>query len=596
VTQRKATPGTWPAGRTLRPPSRRPDERRRRLLRRAVPALLIVVAAFAVGLAVGLFGGNDGEDAVRAYAKAWSRGDWAEMYAELDGRSRADTPLLDFARLNREALATATATPRSITTGKPEKAGSGRWRIPVAVRTRIFGTVRDEVIVDVDTTLDEPKITWARRLVFPGLRDDEQLTRRTEMAARGRLLARDRSVLAEGEGRTTELPDVAAQVVGQLGPIPEESRDELTALGFPEDATVGTSGLERIFDTRLAGLPSGRLMAGDRVLARARGRDGEDVRTTLDPELVRASTAALAGRYGAIVVLDPRDGAVLGYAGVPFSIVQPPGSTFKIVTTAAALETGAAKLTDAFEPAQFATLSGVKLANANDEVCGGTLEQAFAESCNSVFAPIGAKLGARRLVDYAERFGFNAPGAFPNVAESTIPSAGEIGDDLAVGSSAIGQGLVQATTLEMTDVAATIARRGVRPVLTLDLAQARAAKPGTGQRVISERTARRMDRLMRAVVREGTGTAAAIPGVEVAGKTGTAELRSREKTPPDGVPAEPRGPEDTDAWFVAYAPSGPGKKPRAAVGVMLVGAGAGGETAAPAARGVLAAALQRGRG
>ena len=398
------------------------------------------------------------------------------------------------------------------------------------------------------------------------------------MPVRGSLLARDRSVLAEGEGRTSAQPDVAAQVVGQLGPIPEERADELSALGVPEDASVGLTGLERIFDERLAGLPSGRLLAGDRTLARAAGRPAQDVRTTLDPEVVRAATTALAGRYGAVVALDPRSGAVLGYSGVPFSILQPPGSTFKIVTTAAALENKVVKPSDTFAPASFALLSGVKLANAGDEVCGGTLEQAFAESCNSVFAPIGAKLGAQRLVDYAERLGFNQPGPFPVVAESTIPDADKVGDDLAVGASAIGQGLVQATTLEMAEIAATVARRGLRPKSTLDLEASRRPSAKTGPRAMSERTARRMDRLMRAVVREGTGTAAAIPGTVVAGKTGTAELRSREEPAAEGIPAEPRSKEDTDAWFVAYAPSGPGKRAKVAVGVMLVGAGAGGET------------------
>ncbi len=557
---------------------------------------MLVVGAFVVGIAAGLAGGDDGEDVVRVYAAAWSEGDWATMHAQLSDRSRRDTPLLEFARAGRAALETATAGERGVRAGSPEREGDS-WRLPVSVRTRIFGTVRGAVLVDVDTSTGEPRIDWAPRLVFPGLRDDERLSRETSMPKRGALLARDRTTLAEGPARTTSVPDVAGLVVGQMGAITLERADELRALGVPDDAQVGLSGLEGIFDKRLAGRPSGALRAGGRIIARTEGRDGEDVRTTIDPDLVRAGNAALAGRYGAAIALDPRDGAVLGYAGVPFSIVQPPGSTFKIVTLAGALERGVTKLSDRFEPSALAVLSGVDLANSHDEICGGTLEQAFAQSCNSVFAPLGAKLGASSLVDIAERFGFNAPGSFSVVAESTIPQADAIGDDLAVGSSAIGQGLVQATTLQMAEVAATVARAGLRPRTTLDLDQARRPSQRSGERAISARTARTLDRLMRAVVRYGTGAAAAIDGTPVAGKTGTAELRSRRPTK-DGEAPQPdakRDVTDTDAWFVAYAPAGRGRTPRVAVAVLLVGAGAGGDTAAPAARGLLVAALQRGR-
>ena len=334
----------------------------------------------------------------------------------------------------------------------------------------------------------------------------------------------------------------------------------------------------------------GTLRAGPRTIATGTGRAGTDVRTTISPDLVRASVTALAGRYGGVVAFDPRDGAVLAFSGIPFSQLQPPGSTFKIITAAGALEAGITSPKEAFPFASEAVLSGVKLANAGGEVCGGTLAQAFAVSCNSVFAPLGARLGAERLVRTAGAFGFDQPAPIPGAAVSTIPPAGEIGDDLAVGSSAIGQGRVEATTLQMAAVAGTIADRGRRPLLTLDFAEARRRRgrpaAARGGRAVSERTARRVERLMRGVVESGTGTAAAIPGVAVAGKTGTAELKSRE--PGDTTV----NPQDTDAWFVAYAPAGRGR-PKIAVGVLLVGAGAGGASAAPAARGVLLAGLQR---
>jgi cell division protein FtsI/penicillin-binding protein 2 len=240
-----------------------------------------------------------------------------------------------------------------------------------------------------------------------------------------------------------------------------------------------------------------------------------------------------------------------------------------------------------------ATLEGVELQNANGESCGGTLKNTFAHSCNSVFAPLGAKAGAGALVKAAEEFGFNEDPGIPGAATSTIPAANDIGDDLAVGSTAIGQGVVQATALMMAWVAATVADGGERPKLTLELG----AQPQR-TRVMSEQVAATVGEYMRAVVTDGTGVAASAGGVAIAGKTGTAELRRTQGcTPSQGVGAVPEtcsdanDPSDTTAWFSAFAPL---KRPRVAVGVVLPGGGTGGETAAPAARDVILATLKEG--
>ena len=545
------------------------------------------MVAFSGGLLVALSGGDDGRRTVERYATAWAHRDWATMYAQLDSGARKRLPLLSFAHGNRDVLATATAM--SLRTGRPARHGAG-WTLPVTTVTRVFGTVDGAVRLAIVDESGTKRIRWNARLAFPGLRDGERLTRRTAMPRRGALLARDGTILARRGDRTSQAPDVAGQVVGTLLTIPPERALAVRELGVPPDAQVGVSGLERIFDARLGGVPSGVLLAGRRPIARGTGKPGTDVRTTISPPLERAAIIALAGRNGGIVAFDPRDGAVLAFAGSPFSQLQPPGSTFKIVTAAAALEAGIVSAKDAFPLASAAVLSGVTLANAGGEVCGGTLAQAFASSCNSVFAPLGARLGAARLVQTATAFGFNQPAAITGAAQSVIPAADLIGDDLAVGSSAIGQGRIEATTLQMASVAGTIADRGRRPRLTLDLREARRRagrlRAARGARAISSRTARRVERLMLGVVATGTGRAAAIPGVQVAGKTGTAELKDRA---PGDTTIDPL---NTDAWFVAYAPAGQ-RRPRIVTGVLLVAAGAGGAVAAPAARGVLLAGLSR---
>ena len=252
-----------------------------------------------------------------------------------------------------------------------------------------------------------------------------------------------------------------------MGPAPPERAAELERRGVPPGAPVGLTGLEREFDAELAGRPGGELRAGDRVLASVAPQRGSAVRTTIDPDVQRAAVDALAGRFGGVAVMRPGTGEVLALAGIAYSAPQPPGSVFKIITLAGALEAGVTKPSAKFPVETAAVLEGVRLENAHGESCGGTLEQSFAHSCNSVFAPLGAELGAKRLVATAEQFGFNAEPALMGAMRSTIPAAAEIGDDLAVGSTAIGQGKVLATPLLMAGVAAAIAERGMQPRPTL---------------------------------------------------------------------------------------------------------------------------------
>src|SRR4051812_27048804 len=570
------------------PPSRPSRARARVRLRLLGAGAILAGAAFAGGVVVGSLHVPSSQRTAERFAAAWSRGDFAAMYSELSRPERARIRRGAFSTAYQRALDTATAV--RVVTGTPARDGDA-FRVPVRVPTRIWGAVRGAVRVPIT----DAGVDWSHDLVFPGLRRGEHLTRTTRLPARAALLARDKTPLAQGPDRTSPLGNVARAITGGPGPIPPDRRAELAPLGVPRNAQVGVSGLERIFDVRLVGRPGGELRAGPRVLAVAAPVSAAPVRTTISTAVQTAAVDALGARVGGVVALDPRSGAVLGASGIGFSGLQPPGSTFKILTATSALEARLTTPSRAYPIETKATLEGVDLQNANGEACGGTLVQSFAESCNSVFAPLGAKLGARRLVDVAERFGFNHETEIPGAAMSTIPAAEDIGDDLAVGSSAIGQGRVQATALQMAIVAATIGLRGRRPRPTLDFAAAEAESPTT--RATAARTARTVERLMLAVVRGGTGTAAALPGVAVAGKTGTAELKTTTRCTPDPAnpeacpPPPPDDPSDPDAWFAAYAPAGTGH-PRVAVGVLLVGSGAGGTTAAPAAREVLAAGLK----
>jgi cell division protein FtsI/penicillin-binding protein 2 len=537
---------------------------------------VVVGLVLLVILVVLIAGGGDteGEKAATRFGKAWERGDYAAMYRELAPGSRDATPEDRFRAAHESARATATAA--ALRAGKPGEEG-GRVRLPVQVDTRVFGTVRGDVELGVD---EKGRLLWAANDSFPGVPEGAALTRRSEVPRRAAILSRSGRVMTEGQASARKQPlgATGGAIVGQVGaPKEPDEQERLYARGFERDSLVGLTGLERILDRKLAGTPGGRLMAGDRTLAAQRARAGEPVRTTIDLEVQDAAVRALGARFGGVAAIDPRTAEVRALAGIAFSAPQPPGSTFKIITTAAALEDDKVTLRDRFPVETKAVIDGTDLDNANEERCGGTFPQTFAHSCNSVFAPLGVKVGAKRLVEESESFGFNQDPGVPGAKPSTIPEASQITSDLDLGASAIGQGKVLATPLEMAIIAHTIANGGLRrrPAFEPDAVDQRPV------RVTTAKVAKTIERLMVRVVADGTGTAARIPGVRVAGKTGTAELG-----PVREVEQDPGS--DTDAWFTSYAPAG---RSKLAVAVLLVRAGAGGQTAAPVARQVLQAGL-----
>jgi penicillin-binding protein A len=553
---------------TLRSRSEPPwRARRRRLIRRATIVAGVVVAVFLVVLAISaLFSESEVEQAAERFGEAWSNEDYGAMYDMLDGDSRDELDEEEFSDAYEEAAAIAT-----VLTMTPDDASeeSDEVLLPVTASTEAFGTITGDIRMIAS---EDGDIAWEPHMVFPGLREDEELSRRTTAPERAPLLARDGTVLAEGDpdDRTTELDADAGSVAGTIAPAStRDQRDSVFERGFPEETMIGTSGLELIFERELAGTPGGVLRAGDREIASTEPTPGAAVRTTIDPDLHEAAAVAL-GRLGGIVAIDVGSGEVRAIVGGTATTAQPPGSTFKIVTTTAALEDDLVTPSTEFPVENAALIDGVTIDNAGQASCGGTFTVSFAESCNSVFAPLGVDVGAERLVETAERFGVNQPPTIPGVDESTIPQPDEFESDLEVGATAIGQGRLLMTPVGLAAVSQAIANNGILIEPTLD-----PDEPPERRRITTRSVANTIEDLMVGVTAGGaTGENAAIEGVDVAGKTGTAELG-------EGVLEH--------AWFTAFAPAG--ERPELAVAVMVANGGSGGQVAAPVAKTVLEAGL-----
>ncbi len=383
---------------TRTPPSTeraRPQRRRRRAIadpRRFAPLAATALLALIAGIVVGARHEPSERRTVAAFATAWARSDYGAMYALLSDDARRRTSRARLERTYRDAAATLTLT--GVRAGAV-RGGGDSATVAVALETRVFGTLRGVLTVPMGKRKDtDAGVDWTAELVYPGLRRGEKLRRETEMPPRATIEARDGTAIAKGPQRVSALGPIASEIAGTIGPVPADRAAALAARGVPAGATVGLTGLEREFDDRLSGTPGGTLFAGRRVLARRSSTPGHAVRTTIDPQVQSAAVEALAGRYGGIAVLRPSDGEVLALAGIAQSAPQPPGSTFKIVTLAGVLDHKIAKRSATFPYQNAATIEGVEVQNANGESCGGSLRVSFAHSCNSVFAPLGAKLGA----------------------------------------------------------------------------------------------------------------------------------------------------------------------------------------------------------
>ena len=353
-------------------------------------------------------------------------------------------------------------------------------------------------------------------------------------------------------------------------------------------------------------------------------REGLDVVTNLSVAGTEAAVAGLAGRKGAVVAIEPQTGKVRVMVSIPeydanliptefgrlnsdpnkptlnrtTQELYPPGSTFKVVTATAALDSGKITPESIIDGSSPREVSGVPLANAGGVSFGPiSFTDALTNSVNTVFAQVGETVGRATLVEYMKRYGFyeDPPLDYPDtqmVPSGIINGDGEyVEDGFDVGRVAIGQGglegEIRSAPLQMAQVAAAVACGGrlMKPQLTdrvvrKDGRVAERIEPDLQSRVMKPETAEQLTAMMSRVVEEGTGTAAALSGIRVAGKTGTAEVGANR--------------EFTQPWFIAFAPV---DNPRMAIAVTVERTtGQGGTVAAPIARQVLEALLGEGGG
>ncbi len=465
--------------------------------------------------------------------------------------------------------------------------------------------------------------TWAP----PGLaaRQDNAILRVAQFKIRrgliysadGKLLAARRAQKVDGQTyyfRRYPSGPLAAQVVGYS----TQSRSR--------------AGLERSLDDYLTASNSHLNTVLRRTLDSLKGTTvtGNNLVLTIDSKAQQAALDALDGNCGAVVALDPRTGAVLVMASSPSydpNLVErhfgeiarrarnvncspgaplvnrataglyTPGSTFKVVTAAAALDSGKFTPESSFDDPGYCIEYGKKVSNFADqsgpEVFGRvSLSTALQHSINAVFCEIGKAIGPLTILDYARRFGFYDDPPLETPSSERSPSGlydhGRVfrphdPNQVDPGRLAFGQERLQVTPLQMAMVAAGIANDGVvmqpyvvQKITAPDGSTIVRHEPKVRSRAISPQTANELTTMMESVVTGGTGTAARIPGVAVAGKTGTAET---------GVP----GVNTTS--FIAFAPA---DAPRVAVAVFLENQhGVGGQTAAPIARTVMETLLRR---
>jgi peptidoglycan glycosyltransferase len=429
---------------------------------------------------------------------------------------------------------------------------------------------------------------------------------KAQQIKRGRITAADGTLIARsvGTGQGASRQYVREYPLGELFGHP-------VGYNFVEQ---GNSEFEQFHNDELTGEDSEFTTLFDEL--RGRKQVGRNVSTSLDPTAQQTAFDLLAGRPGAVVAIEPDTGRVRAMASQPpydpnlipeqlselnadpgSSLVNratqspyPPGSTFKLVTATAALDSGNIDLDTLIDAPASLTVQGQPLANSGGSAFGEiNVTTALTNSVNTFFAKLGRRVGEETLYEYMDRFGFNSKPDI-DLPSTQLATSGVFGPDrrplradegVDISRIAIGQERLLTTPLQMAEVAATIANDGdlMKPriwdtVSDVDGRTVDTMEPSRQSEVMSEETASQLTEAMRAVVNEGTGTAAALSGIDVAGKTGTAEVMREECA---GLPNQ--------AWFVGFAPA---DDPQIAVAATVECTdGQGGTVAAPIAAGVM---------
>jgi peptidoglycan glycosyltransferase len=423
---------------------------------------------------------------------------------------------------------------------------------------------------------------------------------------RGKIIADDGTVLAKSipaPAHTWKRTYPTGELFGQ-------------AVGYLDALQGQVAGLEESREPALRGLQTGLSSIFGQL---SPNPVGDDVYTTLDPKAQRVAQQALAGRAGSVVALDPQTGAVKvmyanpGYnsndphacTGVGCELNRstqgqyPPGSTFKVVTATAAIDSGKYTPDSVVNGNSPVTISGVPLSNDSDQSFGPiSLTTALTYSVNTVWAQVAESLGRGTMTEYMKRFGFYAKPPLdypPDQIKQSRPYApngrpylpGSPNED--IGRIAIGQGGLLVTPLQMAMVAAAVANKGtlMEPrftdkIVDQDGRTVETIKPTVYNHVMKPSTAQEIGQMMQKVVDEGTGTPAQLGNnIPFAGKTGTASV---------GIP----GQNITQPWFIGFAPVG---HPKVAIAVTVERSdgGFGGTVAAPIAKDVVQTLLAEGQ-
>jgi len=375
--------------------------------------------------------------------------------------------------------------------------------------------------------------------------------------------------------------------------------------------TQGRVGFELSHNDELVGNKTEFLSVLDQL--QGHSQVGDNVQSALDPAAQEAAVNGLAGRRGSVVAMDPTTGEVRAMVSIPeydpndipkhFAQLNrddsaplfnratqagyPPGSTMKVVTATAALDSGEFTTDSTLSGRSPIEIEGVPLSNSGGEQFGTIdMTTALTNSVNTWWAQAGEKLGKDTMFKYMDRYGFDAKPRldYPNfqLAASGVYDGNKLlgpSDTIDIGRVAIGQERLRVTPLQMAEVAATVANKGelMEPRLWSKVIDpdGRETKldPARQSRVMSEDTASELNDMMQSVVNEGTGTAAAVSGIDVAGKTGTAEI----------------SPGVNDAWFIGFAPA---SDPQIAISCVVEHtSGFGGPTCGPIFKAVAEAIL-----